>query len=59
MLSRNPIIEEVRSARDAIAKKFNYDIERIGRAMQERQANSDRPVVRLPAKRIPVEKNAG
>ena len=59
MPSRNPILEEVRSARDAIAKEFNYDIERIGRAMQERQANSDRPIVRLPPKRIPVEKKTG
>lgn len=56
MLPRDPIVEEVRAARDAIAKEFDYDIERIGRAMQVRQAQNDRPVVRLPPKRIPVEK---
>lgn len=59
MLPRDPIVEEVRAARDAIAKEFGYDIERIGRAMQERQAKNDRPVVRLPPRLIPVEKKAG
>jgi len=59
MPSRDPIVEEVRAVRDAIAKEFAYDVERIGRAMQQRQAKSGRPVVRLPAKRIPVEKKAG
>ena len=59
MLSRDLIVEEVRAARDAIAKEFNYDIERIGRAMQERQAKNNRSVVRLPPKRIPAEKQAG
>lgn len=59
MLPRDPIVEEVRAVRDAIAKEFDYDIERIGRAMQERQSKNVRPVVRLPPKRIPIEKKAG
>ena len=59
MVSRDPIVEEVRAVRDAIAKEFDYDVERIGRAMQERQSKSDRPVVRLLPRRIPVEKKAG
>ena len=37
MPSSDPIVDEVRAARDAIAKEFDYDIERIARAMQERQ----------------------
>lgn len=41
MHSSHPIIDEARAARDAIAKKFDYDIERIARAMQERQAKGD------------------
>ena len=53
-----PIIDEVRAARDAIAKEFGYDIERIARAMQERQAKGDRPVVRLQPKRIASFKKA-
>ncbi len=56
--SSNPIVKEVRAARDEIAKKFDYDIERIARAMQERQAKGDRPVVRLPSKRISPYKKA-
>jgi len=56
--SSDPIVNEVRAARDAIAKKFDYDIDRIARAMQERQAKGDRPVVRLPPKRISPYKKA-
>ena len=56
--SSDPIVAEVRAAREAIAKEFDYDIERIARAMQERQAKGDRPVVRLPPKRIPPFKKA-
>jgi hypothetical protein len=59
MLPSDPIVEEVRVVRDAIAKEFDYDIERLGRALQERQAKSGRPVVRLPPRRIPPEKKAG
>jgi hypothetical protein len=59
MLPRDPIVEEVRAVRDAIAKEFDYDIERLGRALQERQAKSGRPLVRLPPKRIPPDKKAG
>jgi hypothetical protein len=59
MASRNPIVEEVRAVRDAIAKEFDYDIERIGRAMQARQGKNDRPVIRFPPKRIGPEKKAG
>jgi hypothetical protein len=59
MPTRNPILEEVRAARDAIAREHDFDIERIGRAMQERQAQSARPVVRLQPKRIPQKKITG
>ena len=59
MRSPDSIVAEVRAARDAIAREFDYDIERLGRAMRERQAKNDRPVVTLPAKRIPSEKKAG
>jgi hypothetical protein len=59
MASLDPIVEEVRAVRDAIAKEFDYDIERLGRAMQVRQLMNDRPVVRLLPKRVPVEKKTG
>ncbi len=55
---RNPIVDEVRAARDAIAKAFDYDIERIGRAIRERQLASDRPVVRLEPRPVVRPKKA-
>jgi hypothetical protein len=54
----DPIVDEIRAARDAISKEFDYDIERLARAMQERQAKGDRAVIRLPPKRIPPFKKA-
>ena len=59
MTPRDPIVEEVPAARDAIARQFDYDVERLGRAMQERQAKSGRPPVRHPSRRLPVENKAG
>lgn len=59
MQPRDVLVEEVRAARDAIAKQFEYDIERLGRAMQEQQAKSGRTVVRLPPRRIVPKKKAG
>ncbi|SRR5579883_1973960 len=43
----DPIVEEVRAIRDRIAKEFGYDIDRLGRELQRRQAMNARPVVRL------------
>jgi len=59
MTPRDSIVEEVRAIRDAIAKEFDYDIELLGRALQERQAKGGRPVVRLAPKRILPEKKVG
>lgn len=46
------IIEEVRQARDAYAKKFNYDLDAICRDLQEKQRLSDKKVISLPPKRL-------
>jgi hypothetical protein len=43
----DPIVDEVRAARDAIAKKYDYDIERLAKAMRARQGEGGREVVRL------------
>ena len=58
MRSSDPIVDEVRAAREAIAKEYDYDIERLARAMQARQAASGRPVVRLRPKRVPPTQEA-
>ncbi|MBS3933695.1 MAG: hypothetical protein KGZ35_05005 [Truepera sp.] len=47
------IVEEVRRAREAYAKQFNYDLRAIFADIKKQQADSGRQVVSLPAKRIP------
>jgi len=46
------IVAEVRHAREAYAKQFNYDVHAMWRDLQERQHQSGRPVLSLPPKRI-------
>jgi len=56
---KDPIVEEVRRAREAYAARFNHDLEAICRDLRERQAQSGRTVVSFPPKRIsedPAEK---
>jgi hypothetical protein len=48
----DPIVAEVRQAREAYAKQFNYDVYAMGRDLQERQQKSGRTVVALPPQRI-------
>jgi hypothetical protein len=48
----DPIVAEVRRAREAYAKQFNYDIHAMWRDLQERQHQSGRTVVSLSPKRI-------
>ena len=48
----DPIVEEVRQAREEHAKKFNYDLEAIFADIQKQQEASGREFVSLPAKRI-------
>jgi hypothetical protein len=47
----DPIVEEVRKARDAYAQRFNYDLDAICRDLQKKQALSDKKVVSFPPKR--------
>ncbi len=46
------IVEEVRQARDAYAKKFNYDLDAICGDLQEKQRLSHKKVISLPPKRL-------
>ncbi len=50
----DPIVDEVRAARDAIAREFDYDIEKLAQAIKAREAQSGRKVVRLPPKKVAV-----
>jgi hypothetical protein len=47
MTWNDPIVEEVRKARDKIAAEHNYDIRAIGRYYQQKQAQEKRPPVTL------------
>ena len=44
----DPIVEEVRRARDAYAAKFNYDLEAIVRDLKKQESNSRRELVTYP-----------
>jgi len=46
------IVAEVRQAREAYAKRFNYDVYAMWRDLKERQRKSGRPGVSLSPKRI-------
>ena len=46
----DPIVTEVRSARDQHAAKFGHDVRAIFKDIQEQQIASDRKFVRYPAR---------
>ncbi len=52
-MSRDAIVEEVRSQRDAYAQRFNYDLQAIVRDLRDQQKKGDRKVVSFPPR--PVE----
>lgn len=58
MRSSDPIVDEVRAIRDAIAKEFDYDIERLADAIKARELRSGRKVVRLPPRKVTVVRKA-
>ena len=45
-MTQDAIIQEIRRYRDAYAKKLDYDIKTMGRDIRNRQAQSDRKVVK-------------
>jgi hypothetical protein len=59
MRESNPIVDEVRAVRDAIAKEHDYDIAKIAEAIRAREAASGRTFVRLPPRRPSPAKKAG
>ncbi len=58
---RDPVVEEVRSIRDAYAKRFNYDLDAIVDDLRKKEAQGDRELVE-PAPRkaegLPSKKSA-
>lgn len=45
---RDPIVEEIRAIRDELAKRHDYDIDAIVRALQKASADEGRQLVSLP-----------
>ncbi len=48
---KDPIVEEVRKARDEYAKQFNYDLDAICRDLKKKQEQPGKKVVSFPPKR--------
>ena len=46
----DPIVDEVRRAREEYAKRFNYDLDAICRDLQEKQSCKGKKVVSFPPK---------
>lgn len=49
-MKKDPIIEEIRKAREQHAAKFNYDLDSIIKDLKKKQKQEKRKVVSLPAK---------
>jgi len=47
----DPIVEQVRKARDEYARQFGYDLDAICRDLQAKQQQPDRQLVSFPPKR--------
>jgi hypothetical protein len=58
-MSRDPIVDEVRAIRDAIAREHNYDVDAIFHMLREREATSGRPHVTLPPRLSQAETPTG
>jgi hypothetical protein len=49
-VSQDPLIDEVRAIRDALAREHDYDLDSIFRMLRERERTSGNPHVTLPPK---------
>ena len=55
-MPEDPIVAEVRKAREEYAARFNHDLDAMFRDVQEKTRASGRPVVSFPSRRVPPEK---
>ena len=51
-MSIDLIVQEVREARDAFARKFNYDLDAICRDLKEQEKCGGRRIVSFPPRRV-------
>lgn len=50
----DPIVDEVRAIRDAIAKEYDDDIEKLAEAIRKHEAESGQEFVSLPPRKVTV-----
>ena len=51
-MSTDPIVAEIRKLREKRAAQFNFDLRAIVKDAQQRDAASDRQIVRLPPRPV-------
>ena len=49
---KDPIVEETRSRREELARRFNYDIKAIGEALRRQHEVSGQKPITRPSKRV-------
>ena len=49
---KDPIVEETRSRREELARRFNYDIKAIGEALRRQQLASGKKSITRPPRRV-------
>ncbi len=54
----DPIVEEVRAAREAYARRFDFDLRAICRDLRDQERRSDRERVSLPPRRPVLDRAA-
>lgn len=52
MQSNDPIVEEVRRAREAWAERFNFDLDAIAKDAEQRQSQQNRRLIRRAARPV-------
>ena len=57
---KDPIVEETRSRREELARRFNYDIKAMGEALRrQHKASGQRPITRPPKRVKPTGASQG
>ncbi|HEX2573071.1 MAG TPA: hypothetical protein VH877_26220 [Polyangia bacterium] len=51
-MGRDPIVDEVRAIREALAEECGYDVREIVRILKKEESESGQPVVSLPPRKM-------
>ena len=49
---KDPIVEETRSGREELSRRFNYDVKAIGEMLRRQQKASGQESITRPPKRV-------